>query len=436
MNVSSLFLDIGPEEATAAAEVAVAVVAAFMPPPPPRQVLYMAKNGLTVLTMQQAKRIKFALRNQRPVREATAQPGPAMINVHETQRQSPRSSLPPPPQTLWSSPALIGLDNAGDVARTTHSNEFQKEKLANTNADTNAKSRKCHRLLHMVERTDSLLGKNHVVLHAVPLSPTIESSITTGLQSLVKPVALVTVSPKPPTHSPRNVDGSGPQSDPAIVYSSVDAWVNPTGTTHSSCLVDITEPPVGPTAIPEYGTAMPEPTLSRILDDILGWKSPAPIRPEFQFFWTKQATEHNLSILEYYNMDLDCTLWSQPFGALTFGSELRPVNVLAPLFGCQPLWHQVRQYLAEGTSPPVTPIAEKDCLHDLGQMLKYGNHKLAEKEQERLVGMLREEVQQMWQLPLPRRAIAHIPDCVMPPLGMALQQAINKFNEIVAKCGD
>jgi hypothetical protein len=81
----------------------------------------------------------------------------------------------------------------------------------------------------------------------------------------------------------------------------------------------------------------------------------------------------------------------------------------------------------------VTPIAEKDRLHDLGQMLKYGNHKSAEKEQERLVGMLREEVQRMWQLPLPRRAIVRIPDCVMAPLGMALQQTINKFGKIVAK---
>jgi hypothetical protein len=202
---------------------------------------------------------------------------------------------------------------------------------------------------------------------------------------------------------------------------------------YSSRLVIITEPPVRPTAIPEFGTAMPQPTLSRILDDILGWESPAPIRPEFQFFWTKQAAKHNLSILEYYNMDLDRALQSQPFGALMFGSEFRPVDVLAPLFGCHPLWHQVRWYLTEGTSLPVTPIAEKDCLHDLGQMLKYGNHKSAEKEQECIVGMLREEVQWMWQLPLPRQAIACIQDCIMAPLGMALQQTINEFSKIVAK---
>jgi hypothetical protein len=222
-------------------------------------------------------------------------------------------------------------DIAGDVARTTHPNELQKEKPADTNADTKAKAQKRRRLLHMEERTDSLLGKNHIVLHAVPLSPTIESPVTTGLQSLAKPAELVAVSPEPHTPFPRNVDGSGPPSNPAIVYSSVDAWVNPTGTMHSSRLVDVTEPPVRPTVIPEFGTAMPEPTLSRILDDILGWKSPAPIRPEFQFFWTKQAAEHNLSILEHYNMDLDRALRSQPFGALTFGSEF------SPLFGCHPL---------------------------------------------------------------------------------------------------
>jgi hypothetical protein len=187
-------------------------------------------------------------------------------------------------------------DIAGDVARTTHPNELQKEKPADTNADTNVKARKRCRLLHMEERTDSLLGKNHIVLHAVPLSPAIESPVTTGLQSLAKPVESVAVSPEPPTHSHEML---------TVVYSSVNAQVNPTGTMYSSCLVDITEPPVRPMAIPEFGTAMPEPTLSRILDDILGWKSPAPIRPEFQFFWTKQAAEHNLSILEHYNMDLD-----------------------------------------------------------------------------------------------------------------------------------
>jgi hypothetical protein len=112
--------------------------------------------------------------------------------------------------------------------RTTHPDELQKEKPANTNADTNAKSQKRRRPLHMEERTNSLLGKNHVALHAVPLSPAIKSPVTTGLQSLAEPAALVAVSPKPPTHCPQNVDGSGPPSDPAIVYSSVDARVNPT----------------------------------------------------------------------------------------------------------------------------------------------------------------------------------------------------------------
>jgi hypothetical protein len=81
----------------------------------------------------------------------------------------------------------------------------------------------------------------------------------------------------------------------------------------------------------------------------------------------------------------------------------------------------------------VSLIAEKDHLHDLGQMLKYGNHKSAKKEQECLVGMLWEEVQRMWQLPLTHRAIACIPDCIMAPLGMGLQQTINEFSEIVAK---
>jgi hypothetical protein len=40
----------------------------------------------------------------------------------------------------------------------------------------------------------------------------------------------------------------------------------------------------------------------------------------------------------------------------------------------------------------------------------------------------------MWQLPLPLGAIACIvPDCLMAPLVMALQQTINKLGKIVDK---
>jgi hypothetical protein len=69
---------------------------------------------------------------------------------------------------------------------------------------------------------------------------------------------------------------------------------------------------------------MPEPTLSRILDDIaIGLEISSPDSSRISVLLDcKQATEHNLSILEYYNMELDRALRSQPFGALGHSTKM------------------------------------------------------------------------------------------------------------------
>jgi hypothetical protein len=38
----------------------------------------------------------------------------------------------------------------------------------------------------------------------------------------------------------------------------------------------------------------------------------APIHPKLQFSWTKQAAEHNLAVLQCYNMDLDHAASTEP----------------------------------------------------------------------------------------------------------------------------
>jgi len=132
-------------------------------------------------------------------------------------------------------------------------------------------------------------------------------------------------------------------------------------------------------------------------------------------------------------MDLERALQSQPFSSITYGSEFRPVPILVPLLGQHPLWPRVREYLTNGVEHPLRPISEVECLHDLSRMLKYGNHKSANKEKSRLLSMLQDKVHRMWQLPLPLKALPRIPRGVLAPLGMVQQDSINERGEIVDK---
>jgi len=50
---------------------------------------------------------------------------------------------------------------------------------------------------------------------------------------------------------------------------------------------------------------MPPLVLMDVLDSIVKWELPCPQPAEFCFAWTKEATMHNLNVLETYNMDLE-----------------------------------------------------------------------------------------------------------------------------------
>ena len=178
---------------------------------------------------------------------------------------------------------------------------------------------------------------------------------------------------------------------------------------------------------------IPPAVLRNTLDSILRWKTPAPGTPEFCFDFDSAAAKHNLVVLRRYDMDLDRAIRSQPFSAMTYGSEFRPTTILAPLFGRHHLWPRVCEYLTNGVDHPLRPISEEERLRDLRLALKRGNHKSAMDEMVRLKTMLRDEVHRMWQLPLPLSAVTRLPGCAIAPLGMALQDTINEFGETVPK---
>lgn len=311
------------------------------------------------------------------------------------------------------------------------------------NNDGLTQEQKRRRLQNMTNRTEELLGKQPrttcaaspgpdnkmqtIDLHEAPRDFTSSTSTSIGRLLPVEGPA----SPSSPTQSPDIVAGPAPPSSSTYIPGPVEGLALPPSPTSGTWTVKGPTTSASPTPTPMHG--MPPHQLSTILDAINNWETPAPLPTEFRFSWDKAAATHNLKVLEQYDMDLERALRSQPFSSLTFGSEFRPVPVLEPLFGRHPLWPRVRTYLLQGVQHPVSPIAEVDRLHDLGQMVQYGNHKSAQQELPRLINMLKDEVKRTWQLPLPRRALVRLPNCVLAPLGMVKQATINERGEIADK---
>jgi hypothetical protein len=156
----------------------------------------------------------------------------------------------------------------------------------------------------------------------------------------------------------------------------------------------------------------------------LGAPKPTTQPTKFRFEWSIAAADHNLAVLQKHALDLETALAAQPFSSLTPGSEFQPSKLLAPLLWMHPLWPKFQERISNGAEFPLREIADR--IADVHANLTRGNHKSAQGHEARLIDMLKEEVEQGWQLPLPRSAALMIKGCEVAPLGMVAQTTIDK----------
>ena len=149
---------------------------------------------------------------------------------------------------------------------------------------------------------------------------------------------------------------------------------------------------------------LPEGRLTDAIASILGAPKPTTQPTKFRFEWSIAAADHNLAVLQKHALDLETALAAQPFSSLTPGSEFRPVELLAPLLSMHPLWPKFQGRISNGAEIPLREIADADRIADVHANLTRGNQKSAQGHEARLIGMLKEEVERGWQLPLPRSA--------------------------------
>ena len=149
---------------------------------------------------------------------------------------------------------------------------------------------------------------------------------------------------------------------------------------------------------------LPKGRLADALASILDAPQPTTQPTAFRFEWSVAAADHNLAVLQKHALDLETALAAQPFSTLTPGSEFRAAELLAPFLSMHPLWPKFQERISNGAEFPLREIADADRIADVHANLTRGNQKSAQGHEARLIGMLKEEVERGWQLPLPRSA--------------------------------
>jgi hypothetical protein len=124
-------------------------------------------------------------------------------------------------------------------------------------------------------------------------------------------------------------------------------------------------------------------------------KSPSiePLQPPFKFECSKSAAIHNWEVLQKFG-SLENTIQSSKFSPIHYGSEFRPVSLLALILRTHKYWKRIKELLAHGSRFPTQGYDDdKTRYTDLELALEYGNHKSAENNNDTLVSHVKKEIE-------------------------------------------
>lgn len=124
-----------------------------------------------------------------------------------------------------------------------------------------------------------------------------------------------------------------------------------------------------------------------------------------------------------------------PNTTLSYGSEFKPLHVIAPLLHHHQHWPSFKEIIDASVSCyPLKDITETDQLNDITTLTARGNHKSSHTPENSaaLNKAFNKEVSFEWAIPLLPHCIKHIPGASITPLGVAVQWSINeKGNRII-----
>jgi len=176
------------------------------------------------------------------------------------------------------------------------------------------------------------------------------------------------------------------------------------------------------------------PSLISILQQTMATPCYHPSKPLFEFDMSVEAAEKNYMILMHkFGGDLHEAIRAQQRSPLQYGSEFKPVSILAPIVENHPTWNKMTTLLTEGSTWPLSPIDEHDRLLDIDDALAFGNHKGANQQPELLKKIINDDVTRGFALTPPLHKIKKIPGVLIAPLNIQLQKTINEQGKIILK---
>ena len=157
------------------------------------------------------------------------------------------------------------------------------------------------------------------------------------------------------------------------------------------------------------------------IKDVLASPNPTPSNVPLKFEPTLAAAVHNQSVLSSFNDDIENFIAHHPNSVMSYGSEFRKTNVLAPLLHLHPNWPKLRQLLELGSCWPVSRISNHDRIAKNNELAKRGNHKSAATYSDFLTSSLAKEIKQGWMIPLPAAYLNKLQHAEIAPIGVAKQ---------------
>ncbi len=123
------------------------------------------------------------------------------------------------------------------------------------------------------------------------------------------------------------------------------------------------------------------PSLISVLQITMATPCRHPLKPIFEFDTSVEVAEKNYIILMHkFGGDLHEALHAQQGTPLQYGSEFKPVSILAPIFSLHPSWEKMKTVLSDGSPWPLVPIDDQNRLLDIDDALAFGNHKGANQQ--------------------------------------------------------
>jgi hypothetical protein len=137
--------------------------------------------------------------------------------------------------------------------------------------------------------------------------------------------------------------------------------------------------------------------------------------------------------LEQFNFDVNSAIQAQKHSQAFYGSEFKCSDLLEKIFKNHPLWNFMKPILSDGASYPLKAIPEEIRKADLNFRKERGNHKSAQRFNETIINIIKEDIELGFALILPIQLLEFIKNASLAPVGCTKQMTINSLGERVPK---